>query len=172
MSAKKPPDHDGSLTKELTILNKLGIHARPAAAFVRTANRFSCDIFVERGNEKVNGKSIMGLLMLAAGPGTKLTIHAQGPDARAAIGEIDQRVAVWQALHTAEPFCVIIGCRTMLPHFCGCPCCRINLKFNRSIVLRHMKIAVVKKRIMIRKIQHRPEHVLIRILIRVIDKLE
>jgi phosphocarrier protein HPr len=89
MSAKRPPDNSEPLTKEFTILNKLGIHARPAAAFVRTANRFSCDIFVERGGEKVNGKSIMGLLMLAAGPGTKLTIHAQGPDAHAAIGEIE-----------------------------------------------------------------------------------
>jgi phosphocarrier protein len=89
MSAKKSLASDGSLTKEFTILNKLGIHARPAAAFVRTANRFSCEIFVERGGEKVNGKSIMGLLMLAAGPGTKLTIHAHGPDAHAAIGEIE-----------------------------------------------------------------------------------
>jgi len=89
MSAKKSPASDGLLTREFTILNKLGIHARPAAAFVKTANRFSCDIFVERGGEKVNGKSIMGLLMLAAGPGTKLTIHAQGPDAPAAIGEIE-----------------------------------------------------------------------------------
>ena len=49
MSAKRPPDNNGPLTKELTILNKLGIHARPAAAFVLTANRFACDIFVERG---------------------------------------------------------------------------------------------------------------------------
>ncbi|MEK7706752.1 MAG: HPr family phosphocarrier protein [Verrucomicrobiota bacterium] len=89
MSAKRPPDNNGPLTKELTILNKLGIHARPAAAFVRTANRFACDIFVERGGEKVNGKSIMGLLMLAAGPGTKLTVQANGPDAHAALGEIE-----------------------------------------------------------------------------------
>jgi phosphocarrier protein HPr len=89
MSAKRPPDSSGSLTRELTILNKLGIHARPAAAFVKIANRFACEIFVEHGGEKVNGKSIMGLLMLAAGPGTKLTIHARGEDAHAAIGEIE-----------------------------------------------------------------------------------
>jgi phosphocarrier protein HPr len=89
MSAKRSHESGGPITKELTILNKLGIHARPAAAFVRTANRFSCEIFVERGGEKVNGKSIMGLLMLAAGPGTKLTIHAHGPDAHAALGEIE-----------------------------------------------------------------------------------
>jgi len=89
MSAKRPPDSGEPLIKELTILNKLGIHARPASQFVKIANRFSCDIFVERSGEKVNGKSIMGLLMLAAGPGTKLIIHAHGPDAHAALGEIE-----------------------------------------------------------------------------------
>ena len=77
------------MTKDFQVLNKLGIHARPAAMFVKIANRFSCDIFVERSGEKVNGKSIMGLLMLAAGPGTKLIIHAHGPDAHAALGEIE-----------------------------------------------------------------------------------
>jgi phosphocarrier protein HPr len=92
MSAKRPPDDSGSLTKELTILNKLGIHARPASKFVKIANRFSCEIFVEKGGEKVNGKSIMGLLMLMAGPGTKLIIHAHGPDAHTAIGEIEELI--------------------------------------------------------------------------------
>jgi phosphocarrier protein HPr len=92
MSAKKPPAGDQSLTKEFTILNKLGIHARPAAKFVQTANRFSCEIFVEKGGERVNGKSIMGLLMLTAGPGTKLTIHAAGPDAHAAVAELEALV--------------------------------------------------------------------------------
>ena len=71
------------------VSNKLGIHARPAALFVKTANRFSCDIFVEKDGEKVNGKSIMGLMMLAAGPGSKLTVHAQGHDASQALAEID-----------------------------------------------------------------------------------
>ena len=89
MSARKLDDNIGAMTKELLVANKLGIHARPAALFVKTANRFSSDIFVEKGSEKVNGKSIMGLLMLTAGPGTKLTIHAHGPDAHAAIGEIE-----------------------------------------------------------------------------------
>ena len=78
MSAKKLTDADGLLIKELTVVNKLGIHARPAAMFVKTANRFTCDIFVEKDGEKVNGKSIMGLMMLAAGPGCKLTLHAEG----------------------------------------------------------------------------------------------
>ena len=89
MSARKLEDNSGTMTKELTIVNKLGIHARPAALFVKTANRFACDIFVEKDGEKINGKSIMGLMMLAAGPGSKLTIHAQGNDAAAAISEIE-----------------------------------------------------------------------------------
>jgi len=89
MSAKKSPDSGGTSTKELTVSNKLGIHARPAALFVKTANRFACDIFVEKDGEKVNGKSIMGLMMLAAGPGSKLTVHAEGPDASQAISELE-----------------------------------------------------------------------------------
>jgi phosphocarrier protein len=88
MSAKRISD-DGSLMKELTVVNKLGIHARPAAMFVKTANRFACDIYVEKDGEKVNGKSIMGLMMLAAGPGCKLRVHAEGKDAPAAIEEIE-----------------------------------------------------------------------------------
>jgi phosphocarrier protein HPr len=91
MSAKKLTDGEFT-TKELTVVNKLGIHARPAALFVKTANRFACDIFVEKDGEKINGKSIMGLMMLAAGPGSKLTIHANGADAPAAIAEIEALV--------------------------------------------------------------------------------
>ena len=87
MSAKKPPD-GGAITKELTIVNKLGIHARPAAVFVKTANRFASEILVEKDGEKINGKSIMGLMMLAAGPGSKLTLHARGDDAHQAIEEL------------------------------------------------------------------------------------
>ena len=82
MSAKK-------LTKELTVQNKLGIHARPAAMFVKTASRFACEIMVEKDGETVNGKSIMGLMMLAAGPGSKLSLHANGNDAQEAISEIE-----------------------------------------------------------------------------------
>jgi phosphocarrier protein len=89
MSAKKPPEDDSVMMKEFLVLNKLGIHARPAALFVKTANRFQCDIFVEKDGEKVNGKSIMGLMMLAAGPGSKLTVHAHGPDASKALVEIE-----------------------------------------------------------------------------------
>ena len=88
MTAKTLPN-DNTVTKEFLVGNKLGIHARPAAMFVKVANRFSCDIFVEKDGEKVNGKSIMGLMMLAAGPGSKLLIHASGPDAPKALAEIE-----------------------------------------------------------------------------------
>jgi len=91
MSAKKLADGE-FLTKELTIINKTGIHARPAAMFVRTANRFGSDIFVEKDGEKINGKSIMGLMMLAAGPGSKVTLHVKGADAAAAIDELEALV--------------------------------------------------------------------------------
>jgi phosphocarrier protein HPr len=91
MSAKKLADSE-FLTKELTIINKLGIHARPAALFVKTANRFACEIFVEKDGEKINGKSIMGLMMLAAGPGSKLTLYVRGADAHTAIAEIEALV--------------------------------------------------------------------------------
>jgi phosphocarrier protein len=91
MSAKKANDA-GFLTKELTIINKSGIHARPAALFVKTANRFGCDIFVEKDGEKINGKSIMGLMMLAAGPGSKVTLHVKGADATDAIAELEALV--------------------------------------------------------------------------------
>src|ERR1017187_1845563 len=88
MSAKKLPD-ENSMTKEFQIVNKLGVHARPAAMFVKIANRFECDIFVEKDGEKVNGKSIMGLMMLAAGPGSTLIIRANGSDASKALAEIE-----------------------------------------------------------------------------------
>jgi phosphocarrier protein len=91
MSAKKLDD-PSIMTKEFLVSNKLGIHARPAALFVKTANRFACDIFVEKDGEKVNGKSIMGLMMLAAGPGSKLIIHATGPDAPKALAEIESLI--------------------------------------------------------------------------------
>jgi|SRR5437016_6810244 len=89
MSAKKIPDGHLIMTKDFMVSNKLGIHARPAAMFVKTANRFNCEIFVEKDGDKVNGKSIMGLMMLAAGPGSKLTVHAHGHDAAQALAELE-----------------------------------------------------------------------------------
>ena len=88
MSGAKKAD-DLRITKELIVINKLGIHARPAALFVKTANRFECEIFVEKDGEKVNGKSIMGLMMLAAGPGSRLIVEADGHDAAKAVVEIE-----------------------------------------------------------------------------------
>ena len=89
MSAKKTGDTEPTISKDFLVSNKLGIHARPAAMFVKTANRFTCDIFVEKDGEKVNGKSIMGLMMLAAGPGSKLTVHVEGKDASQAMAELE-----------------------------------------------------------------------------------
>src|SRR5512136_2995223 len=89
MSVKAIAGDSSVMTRDFHVLNKLGIHARPAAMFVKTANRFGCDIFVEKDGEKVNGKSIMGLMMLAAGPGSKVRVHAQGQDASQALAELE-----------------------------------------------------------------------------------
>jgi Phosphotransferase System HPr (HPr) Family len=88
-AAKKISEADISLQKELVVSNKLGIHARPAAMFVKLATRFESEIFVEKDGEKVNGKSIMGLMMLAAGPGSKLMVQANGGDAAQALVELE-----------------------------------------------------------------------------------
>ncbi|MBM3878232.1 MAG: HPr family phosphocarrier protein [Verrucomicrobia bacterium] len=90
MSAKKSPDSHAAL--DLTITNKLGIHARPAAMFVKVANRYGCDVLVEKDGETVNGKSIMGLMMLAAGPGSKIRIQADGKDAHTVVNELEALV--------------------------------------------------------------------------------
>ena len=79
-------------TKELTISNKLGIHARPAAQFVKTASKFEADIRVQKDGEEVDGKSIMGLMMLAAGHGSVLTIVTEGTDAEDALTELEDLV--------------------------------------------------------------------------------
>jgi phosphocarrier protein HPr len=80
--------------RDCTITNEAGLHARPAALFVKTANLFRSDIWVEKGDEEVNGKSIMGLMMLAAESGATLRITAEGDDAEealAALGELLER---------------------------------------------------------------------------------
>jgi phosphocarrier protein HPr len=88
-AAKQPGNTATSVKKELVVANKLGIHARPAAMFVKTANQFDCEVFVEKDGETVNGKSIMGLMMLAAGPGSKIRVQADGEDAARAVTEIE-----------------------------------------------------------------------------------
>jgi phosphocarrier protein HPr len=92
MSAARKPGTEVSLTREVVIENKLGVHARPSALFVKTASRFTCDIYVEKDGERVNGKSIMGMMMLAAGPGSKLQVHARGHDANEALTELEALV--------------------------------------------------------------------------------
>jgi phosphocarrier protein HPr len=80
------------IEKEITIINRLGLHARPAAMFVRIASRYRSEIWVEKEGEQINGKSIMGLMMLAAGQGSKLLIRCDGPDADKAMEEIEDLI--------------------------------------------------------------------------------
>lgn len=79
----------GQLVKELVVQNKMGIHARPAAMIVRITNKFKADVFVEKDEEQVNGKSIMGLMMLAAGKGSKVKFIASGDDALLMVNELE-----------------------------------------------------------------------------------
>src|SRR5437016_8207076 len=77
------------IEKDVPIPNRLGLHARPAAMFVRIASRYRSEIWVAKEGEEVNGKSIMGLMMLAAGQGSKLHVRCEGPDADKAMEEIE-----------------------------------------------------------------------------------
>jgi phosphocarrier protein HPr len=83
---------EGALSTELLIVNKRGLHARASAKFVQTVERFSAQVWVTRGGETVGGTSIMGLMMLAAGPGTTITVAAAGADAEAALAAITELV--------------------------------------------------------------------------------
>ena len=85
-SRTAPPQ---TIEKEVLIVNRLGLHARPAAMFVRIASRYRSEIWVSKEREEVNGKSIMGLMMLAAGQGSKLRIRCEGPDADEAMDELE-----------------------------------------------------------------------------------
>jgi phosphocarrier protein len=76
------------ITREFTISNRLGLHARPAAMFVKLANTFDADIWVEKDDEQVNGKSIMGLMMLAADHGAAIVVSVEGSDEEAALNGI------------------------------------------------------------------------------------
>jgi phosphocarrier protein HPr len=80
------------IEKAVTIINRLGLHARPAAMFVRIASRYRCEVWVAKEGEQINGKSIMGLMMLAAGQGSKLTIKCEGPDADKAMEELEELI--------------------------------------------------------------------------------
>jgi phosphocarrier protein HPr len=95
-----PPDSEagatvpaGALSREVPIINKRGLHARASAKFVQMVERFNAEVWVTKGGETVGGTSIMGLMMLSAGPGTSITVSASGPEAQAAIDAIAELVA-------------------------------------------------------------------------------
>jgi len=95
MSGASPASANSSrpvASKEVTVLNRQGIHARPSAAFVKLAAQFRSEVFLEKDGETINGKSIMGLLMLAAGPGSKIRIVCEGEDAPAALERLVELV--------------------------------------------------------------------------------
>jgi len=105
LTKKKSTDDAQRCSSEVVIENRNGLHARPAAMFVKISSRYRAEVWVEKDGERyraevwvekdgerVNGKSIMGLMMLAAGKGSKLTIHAEGPDAEKAVAEIKSLV--------------------------------------------------------------------------------
>ena len=79
-------------SKTITIINKLGLHARAAAKFVQTAARFDCDINISHNGKKVNGKSIMGIMMLAASKGSNIEINTAGADAEEALASLEQLI--------------------------------------------------------------------------------
>lgn len=80
------------IEQTFTIINKLGLHARAAAKFVTTASQFDSDIQVSRNGRTINGKSIMGVMMLAAAKGTEITVNANGDDAEKALQHIDSLI--------------------------------------------------------------------------------
>ena len=83
----------GAVSREIPIINKRGLHARASAKFVQMVERFNAEVWVTRGGETVGGTSIMGLMMLSAGPGTTIVVSAIGPEAQAAVDAITELVA-------------------------------------------------------------------------------
>jgi phosphocarrier protein HPr len=83
----------GAVSRELPIINKRGLHARASAKFVQMVERFDAEIWVTKGGETVGGTSIMGLMMLSAGPGTSIVVSAAGPEAQTALDAITELVA-------------------------------------------------------------------------------
>jgi phosphocarrier protein HPr len=89
VSGPNPASSNGTTASvQVTVRNKQGIHARPSSQFVKLASKHACEIWVEKDGESINGKSIMGLLMLAAGPGSVLKITCTGSGAEDAIREL------------------------------------------------------------------------------------
>jgi len=87
-----PQGDNNALSREVTIQNRFGIHARPAALFVKTANRFQSEIFVEKEGLRVSGKSIIGLMTIEGYQGAVLRITAAGPDALEALEALEELV--------------------------------------------------------------------------------
>ena len=87
------PIPDGALARELAIINRNGLHARASAKFVQTVERYEADVTVTRCGETVGGRSIMGLLTLAAAQGTSITVTAKGEDAALCLQAIDDLLA-------------------------------------------------------------------------------
>jgi len=81
---------DTTVSKVIEVTNKMGLHARPCSKFVKLAAVFKSEVWVEKDGEQVNGKSIMGLMMLAAGNGSKLNITCEGPDAAEALAALEK----------------------------------------------------------------------------------
>ncbi|MDH3342653.1 MAG: HPr family phosphocarrier protein [Gammaproteobacteria bacterium] len=80
------------LSREIEIINKLGMHARAAAKFVKLASAFESMIEIERAGRRVNGKSIMGVMMLAASKGSQVTIHADGEDEEESLNQLEHLI--------------------------------------------------------------------------------
>ena len=78
----------GNASVHVVIANKLGLHARPAMAFAETAGKYRCDVSILRGEQKIDGKSVMEIMLLAATAGTELRIEADGDDADACLDEL------------------------------------------------------------------------------------
>jgi phosphocarrier protein len=78
----------GAVVREIPIINKRGLHARASAKFVKMVEQFDAEVLVTRGGETVAGASIMGLMMLSAGPGTTIVVSATGPQAEAAVAAL------------------------------------------------------------------------------------
>ncbi len=80
------------ISQSFTIRNTLGMHARPSAQLTQVASRFQSDVFITKEGRRVNAKSIMGVMMLAAGPGAVVTVDASGPDAEQAVRAVGELI--------------------------------------------------------------------------------
>lgn len=91
-AAPEAGSSSGAFSREIPIINKRGLHARASAKFVQLVERFNADVTVTRNGESVGGTSIMGLMMLSAGPGTTILVSVKGPEAQAALDAIAELV--------------------------------------------------------------------------------